>query len=131
MTSGLRRWTLYVTAVAALAPGCSTQPCPNTIEGLRSEAFVDRLPTDTLVGIGRIVRFVDSPDAEFRGYDVAVETRIAGLEPGDVTVFVRALNRLPNIQDGDRVALVGKRGHPRALVEPAGCPALTPLIPGD
>lgn len=120
--------TLVVAAL--LGSGCAARGCPNTIEGIRSDAFLESLPPDALVGVGRIVRFVPSPDAEFRGYDVEIETRVAGFEPEDLVMFVRVTDRIPGVDAAARVVVIGVRGDLRAVLAPAGCPIVEPLESG-
>jgi hypothetical protein len=124
-----RRLIIGISIAALLLGGCTGTPsCPTTVEGIREEAFLAGLPDDALVGIGRIIRFIASSDAEFRGYDVAVETRVRGFAPDDQVVFVRSPDRLAGIHPDQRVIITGFRGDQPASITQGPCPIINPLV---
>jgi hypothetical protein len=54
---------------------------------------------DAFIATGTIARFVDSPDIEFRGYDVAI-ARHDGPVFVDGVTFVRLTAPVPGIEQG-------------------------------
>ena len=113
---------LSVLAIAGVLAACSLPTptgCPQTIEAARALDPADR----AFVGGGYVIRFVPSPDPEFRGYDVNITTPISPSGPLN-TAFLRVANEIPGIQDGDPVLLIGPRAR-GVVVLPGACPALT------
>jgi hypothetical protein len=73
------RWSAFGCFAWLLASvgfsGCSIVPappvCPATFDEARFEDF-ETVGDDSLVATGTVIRFVNSPDPDFRGYDIAV-----------------------------------------------------------
>lgn len=123
---------LAVLAVAAgllVQSGCSSAACPSKAEDLRDAALRERIGADFAAGTAVVHRYVDSPDAEFRGYDISITQRVAGLAEADQVMFVRIDEPIPNIELGTEVLVVGRRGPKAAEIQPAGCPVLVPAGP--
>ena len=111
--------TLCVLSLVALLGGCALPTgCPQTIEEARAVDLGD----DMFVGGGYVIRFVPSPDPEYRGYDVNITAPIA---PAGLwgTAFLRVVTEIPGVQAGDPVLLIGPRE--RGMLVLAGeCPPL-------
>ena len=119
---------LLVACALALLLGCSfDEVCPTDVEDLRDPALGKRLGPGLVAGTAIVQRYVDSPDSAYRGYDINITSRTAGLAEADQIMFVAAESEIPNIQPGDEVLVVGRRGPRAAEVRPAGCPALVPV----
>jgi hypothetical protein len=112
--------TLCALALVIGLGGCTLPTgCPQTIEAARTADLGD----DMFVGGGVVIRFVPSPDPEYRGYDVNITRPIS---PANFlnTAFLRVVTELPGIEAGDPVLLIGPRER-GALVLPGACPPLT------
>lgn len=134
---------MTVAAVAMLlVSGCSTavlQPsggpaigsdCPRGLEDLHDPALRQRIGSDFVAGTAIVHRYVDSPDPAYRGYDISITSRIAGLAEAEQVMFVAALSPLPNIELGAEVLVVGRRGPRVAEIQSgAGCPVFLPSGP--
>jgi hypothetical protein len=83
-----------------------------------------------VAGTARVIRFLDSSDPAYRGYDVNIDIRIAGLNYDDPERLVHTQNPIPGIAPGDDVLVFGVRGKAIGSVLPYGqCPPLVPLVP--
>lgn len=123
---------LLVCAAVVLMPlvGCEAEaPCPVDRDDLDDPDLVQVIGTPLVAGTGIVQRYVDSPDLEFRGYDVQITGRVAGLAEADQIMFVAAASPIPDIELGAEVLVVGRRGPMPAEIRSSGCPALVPLEP--
>jgi hypothetical protein len=77
---------------------------------------------DVFIGGGYLIRFVPSPDPEFRGYDVNITTPISPDGFLD-TAFLRVTREVADVRDGDPVLLIGRR-ESGVVVHPGVCPPL-------
>jgi hypothetical protein len=116
-------------AMVLLTQACSTPQCPEQIEDLHDPAMRGRIGSGFVAGTGIVQRYVDSPDARYRGYDLQITSRIAGLAEADQIMFLAAQEPIPDIEPGADVLIVGVRGPRVAEYHPAGCPALIPYDP--
>jgi hypothetical protein len=113
-------------AVPLLA--CSFEPmCPNNLEDLSDPAVRDRFGAGLVAGTAIEQRYVDSPDPDFRGYDINITFRGVGLAEADQVMFVAAQSPIPDVQPGVEVLVVGGRGPRAAEIQSMGCSALVPL----
>lgn len=98
-------WVLWasVVAITLFASSCASPTCPTTVDQARSQRFLETLPTDAVVGVARVPRFVNAPDPQARGYDLDFQTAIKGNAAG-VSTFLRLSEAIPGIQQGDRVS---------------------------
>jgi hypothetical protein len=72
---------------------------------------------------------LDSTDPAYRGYDVNIDTRIAGLDYDDPERLVHVQNPIPGIAPGDDVLVFGVRGAAIGSVYPSGqCPPLVAIV---
>lgn len=108
---------------------CRTTECPAKPEQVDLAALRQSIGPDLVVGTAIVHRFVDSPDAEYRGYDISITSPIEGLGEAEQVMFVSLQTPLPSIELGADVLVVGQRGPRVAEIRPAGCPVLTPLAP--
>jgi len=124
------RPTKLASLALLVAGGCSFQPaCPAA-----PEAFASAHPAvrdEELVAAQAIVqRFVPAPDPQYRGYDIQIVTRLAGLGASEQIMFVRADSELDTLDPGDQVFVFGVHGpQPAEISSSGGCPVLTPLDP--
>lgn len=137
-----RRRLLRVLCVAfwLLAAGCSqaTTPsgpdkaCPAEIEDLLDPALSEAVGPGLVAGTARVIRFLDSSDPAYRGYDINIDERIAGLAYDDPERLVHVQDPIPGIAPGDDVLVFGVRGPELGGVSPyAGCPPLVPMTPSS
>ena len=109
--------------------GCSLTPvppvCPVTFDEARSGDF-ETVDDNTFIATGTVIRFVNSPDPEFRGYDIAV-ARHDGPVFVDGVVFIRAAGPFAGIAIGQPVLMLGERTDRRNLIMPGVCPPLQPI----
>jgi hypothetical protein len=80
-------------------------PCPSTFE----EAQAGNFDESMFVGAGHVVRFVPSPDREYRGYDINITRPLTPGAPFMDVGFLRIDDPVPGIAPGDTVLLVAKR----------------------
>jgi hypothetical protein len=109
--------------------GCSLTPvppvCPATFDEARSGDF-ETVDDNTFIATGTVIRFVNAPDPEFRGYDIAV-ARHDGPVFVDGVVFIRAAEPVAGIAIGQPVLVLGERTDRRNLITPGVCPPLQPI----
>ena len=123
---------LAIAAVMAVvmlaASSCATAAaCPRDLVDLQDPALSARIGGNFVAGTAIVNRYVESPDAQYRGYDLEITSRVAGLARGDQIMFAMALNPIPGIEPGDEVLVVGRRGPKPAEIQSAGCPVLAPI----
>jgi hypothetical protein len=110
--------------MTVLIAGCSSPApeadCPSTFDDART----GNPPTaEGFVATGIVARYVNSPELEFRGYDVNVVRHHGGpFHPG--TAFVRLPAPLAGISPGDAVLVLGERVGDGALILARDCPVL-------
>jgi hypothetical protein len=119
---------LAVPLLALPLLGCSFDArCPTALEDLSDPAVRDRFGAGLVAGTAIVQRYVDSPDPDFRGYDINITFRGVGLAEADQVMFVAAQGPIPDVQPGAEVLVVGGRGPRAAEIQSMGCPALVPL----
>jgi hypothetical protein len=96
-----------------------------TFDEARSGDF-ETVDDNTFIATGTVIRFVNSPDPEFRGYDIAV-ARHDGPVFVDGVVFIRAAGPFAGIAIGQPVLMLGERTDRRNLIMPGVCPPLQPI----
>lgn len=108
-------------------------PCPGSFDEARSGTS-ESIGDDTFIATGTVARFVDSPDIEFRGYEVAI-ARHDGPVFVEGVAFVRLPAPVPGIGQGQPVLVLGERTQRQNLILPGECPPLQPIEdagqPGD
>lgn len=138
--AGGARWraaAVLAGVVCSALAGCGPirdQPrCPATAEQLRgvrdgSFATGGAIPDGAMLAVGVVNRFVASPEAAFRGWDVTIEERVRGLGSDSAygTLFVResSVDELMAPEDGDRVLMIGQIEPPALLVPDGPCAVL-------
>lgn len=115
--------------LATIVAGCTAGGCPSDVQELRDPSLKQRIGPDLVAGTAVVHRFVDTPDLEFRGYDISITSAVVGLEDADQVMFVAVQNPLPAVDLGDDVLVVGSRGPKPNEIRPAGCPVLVPISP--
>jgi hypothetical protein len=119
---------VVMTAVALATAGCdATAGCPRDAQELQDPALRARIGADFVAGTAIVNRYVDSPDAQFRGYDLEITSRVAGMAEADQIMFAVAQTPISGIEPRDTVLVVGRRGPRVAEIRSAGCPVLTPV----
>jgi hypothetical protein len=134
---GRRSLRLLCVALLMQATGCTpTTPspsspneagesCPDQVKDLRDPALSEIVGPGMVAGTGRVIRFLDSSDQAHRGYEVNIDTRIAGLVHNDPVRLIHLADELPGIDPGDEVLVFGVRGPGLLSVSPFGqCPPL-------
>ena len=130
---GLALLALVATGGCSLQPACPSNPealasaDPASLEGDRGR----RGARDDLVAATAIVnRFVSAADPQYRGYDIEIVARFAGLDASEQFMFVRTDSELDTVDPGDEVFVFGEHGpQPAEISSAGGCPVLTPLDP--
>ncbi len=83
----------------------ASAPCPSSFE----EAQAGNFDASTFVGAGYVIRFVPSPDREYRGYDINITHTLTPGAPFMDIGFLRIDDQVPGITPGDAVLLVAER----------------------
>lgn len=83
----------------------ASSPCPSSFE----EAQAGNFDASTFVGAGHVIRFVPSPDREYRGYDINITRPLTPGAPFMDVGFLRIDEPVPGITPGDPVLLVAER----------------------
>jgi len=97
-------------------------PCPGSFEDAQATNF----DAGTFVGAGRVIRFVPSPDREYRGYDINITRPLTPGAPFMDVGFLRIDDPVPGIAPGDAVLLVAERAERNnRLFTPGSC---VPLV---
>ena len=121
--------TFVPLSVAFIVVACAMVPsppvCPATFDEARLGDF-DTVDEDTFVATGTVARFVNSPDPDSRGYDIAI-ARHDGPGFVDGVVLVRVAERIAGIENGQPVLVLGERTDRRNLILRGACPALQPI----
>lgn len=100
-------------------------PCPSSFE----EAQAGNFDASTFVGAGHVIRFVPSPDREYRGYDINITRALTRGAPFMDTGFLRIDDPVLGITPGDPVLLVAQRTETNhRLFTPGACAPLV-VIP--
>ena len=121
----MARATAVLTIAVAFASGCETADvCPLTPESVEREAFAG-LGEDTVVLTGHVIRYVDAPDVEFRGYELNVVRFLNGRASPEGT-FLRVAREVGGIREGQPVMIIGEPVGRGVVIEPGPC---VPLIP--
>lgn len=112
---------------ATVTPSGPEGSCPDRLQDLRDPALADVVGPRMVAGTGHVIRFLDSSDSAYRGYEVSIETRIAGLAHNDPVRLVHTQNEIAGIVPGDEVLVFGVSGPMLLSVTPySGCPPLVP-----
>jgi hypothetical protein len=119
---------VVMAVVTLMGAGCeTTAECPRDLEHLQDPALPARIGSGFVAGTAIVNRYVDSPDTQYRGYDLEITSRVAGLAQADQVMFAMAQTPIPGIEPGDEVLVVGRRGPRVAEIQSAGCPVLAPV----
>ena len=124
----MRRAVALGIAAALLATSTACTPasvCPRTVDEARQVTW-----DEEIVGGGFVIRFVPSPRATSRGYDVNLTRPVSGRAQMD-TYLLRTTVELDGIEAGMPVLLIGARTDRRPVVVVGACPALTPTTEED
>lgn len=123
--------SLLLTLLTACAGGPDLPPsdmtpadvsCPSSFEEAQAGSFDE----STFVGAGHVIRFVPSPEREFRGYDINITRPLTRGAPFMDVGFLRIDDPVPGIAPGDPVLLVAERTERNhRLFTPGSC---VPLI---
>lgn len=106
------------------AGGCAPSVCP-TAPGEVAAAEFSAIGDETIVAVGQVIRYVDSPELESRGYDIGNVRPLRG-ELSPHGVFLRVDHEVPGIRGGQPVMLIAEPG-PRTVVLPGVCVPLVPI----
>jgi hypothetical protein len=117
-------WLAILLVVVGVS-GCTLldPACPRTPADADAEEFEAR-SADTNVFTGYVIRYVDSPDLDARGYDLNVRRWLLG-RPSPEGTFLRVTEPLPGIGPGDPVLIVAEPGPREPLLVAGRCPPLT------
>ncbi len=125
----VKRLTSVAGLIILAACTKTAAPCPAAPEALASADLAVR-DEDPVAAQAIVQRFVPAPDPQYRGYDIQIVTRLAGLGANEQIMFVRADSKIDTIEPGDEVFVFGERGpQPAEISSSGGCPVLTPLDP--
>lgn len=108
--------------LAATLPACRPFGCPQTVDQAASGDF-GASDESSFVAVGRVARFVASPDALSRGYDLEVRRVFIGRDSGE-PLFLRVGAESPDVRQGDAVLIVAEAGSSEHVVEPGLCAPL-------
>jgi hypothetical protein len=123
---------MAVAVVTTALVGCAEDTtCPVQRSDLDDPDLAVVIGTPLVAGTGIVQRYVDTDNTRFRGYDVQITSRVAGLAEADQVMFVAAESPIPGIELGAEVLVVGQRGPMPAEIRSSGCPALVPLRAED
>jgi hypothetical protein len=112
--------------VVATASGCETADvCPLTPDSVETGTFTG-LGEDTVVFTGYAIRYVDSPDVEFRGYDLNVVRFLKGRASPEGT-FLRVASEVAGIRGGQPVMMIGEPVGTGLVIVPGTCVPLVPI----
>ena len=102
--------TLLAVSFLASAPSCGLIPdCPETVEEAIGGDF-------GFVAVGRVARFVASPDPDFRGYDLDIRHTFSGSASTEGT-FLRMSDEVPQVERAQAVLIIAESGpNPRTLI---------------
>jgi hypothetical protein len=106
---------------AALTACAELRRCPETVEEAESGTFGE----GTFVGIGRVIRYVPSPQLEYRGYEVHIVRTLVGGTPFMDTAFVVTDAEIPGVSGGQPVLMVAEESDSASLFFPGPC---VPLV---
>ena len=121
----MARAAAVATIMMVTASGCDVADvCPLTSESVETESFTG-LGEDTVVLTGYVIRYVDSPDVEFRGYELNVVRFLKGRASPEGT-FLRVAREVAGISGGQPVMIIGDPIGRGVVIEPGVC---VPLIP--
>ena len=101
---------LLAVPLLASASSCGLLPeCPETVEQAASGSY-------GFVAVGRVARFVASPDSDHRGYDLDIRRTLSGSASGEAT-FLRVPEEVPGVERGKAVLIVAEPGpNPRTII---------------
>ncbi len=106
-------------------PATSQAPplgCPVSLRAAMMPRFLATLEDDEIVAAGLVARFVDSPNAQARGYDLTIQTRVRGDVPQVAFMTIDA--PIEGVGPGDRVLVIGRQLTPRERLVPSDCAPL-------
>jgi len=113
---------ILAAAGAGMLGGCSlVATCPTTVSGALGGA--PGIEVSSFVAVGRVARFVDSPDAGARGYDLDVWRGLVG-SPSPEGTFLLLEEEVPGISQGDPVLILAERGPNDRTFRPGLCQPL-------
>ncbi|HEX2766138.1 MAG TPA: hypothetical protein VHR55_05845 [Candidatus Limnocylindria bacterium] len=112
------KWRVALPLLLSLLTACAGWPypspsdmtpadvsCPSSFEEAQAGSFDESM----FVGAGHVIRFVPSPDREYRGYDINITRPLTPGAPFMDVGFLRIDDPLPGIAPGDAVLLVAAR----------------------
>lgn len=114
--------------LALLLAACAGQPwvdeetsrgCPTTLEA----AETVEVDAAAYLGVGSIVRFIDSSDREYRGYEIEINRTITGRSFMNVALL-RLESEVEGLEQGQAVLVVAVRPGPDRVLTPGRCPPL-------
>lgn len=125
-------WLLPVAGCSQATPTPTgrDESCPDQLDELRDPTLTEVVGSGLVAGSGRVIRFLDSSDPAFRGYDINIDVRIAGLAYDDPERLVHTQTPIPGIVPGDDVLIFGVQGPGlRGISAFGGCPPLVLMPP--
>lgn len=95
--------------------------CPESVEEAESGSFGE----GTFVGVGRVIRYVPSPQIEYRGYEVHIVRTLIGPAPFMDTAFLVTDAEIPGVNEGQPVLMVAQESETSSLFFSGTC---VPLV---
>lgn len=126
--STLRRSAAYLLLafLLALASACQIEAiCPATPEAAISGQS-SAITADTLIFTGHVIRYVEAPNLEARGYDLSVSRWLKG-RPSPEGTFLRVTRAVPGIRAGQPVMIIAEPGPRDPISVPGSCLPLVPI----
>lgn len=111
-----------ILALASILAACQVGGgCPQSVEeALASATAADG---DGFIAVGRVARFVNSPDVSSRGYDLDIWRGLVG-SPSSQGTFLVIEEEVRGIGQGDPVLVVGQVGVNERTIRPGRCEPL-------
>jgi hypothetical protein len=126
MATPLRSWVAIAGILLTVASACETSHvCPLTADAVETGEFIG-LGEETVVFTGYVIRYVDAPDPEFRGYDVNVVRWLKGSASPEGT-FLRVPREVAGISGGQPVLIIGEPAENERVIEAGPCVPLVPI----
>lgn len=117
-------WTAAFTTAALVGSGCAPSVCPTGPAQAASAEF-SGIREDTVVALGLVIRYVDSPDLDSRGYDLDLLQTLRG-EVSPEGTFLRVPAAIAGIRRGQAVMLIAEPAGGTVVV-PGICVPLVPV----
>jgi hypothetical protein len=114
---------LTILVAAGLLSSCGFfSTCPESVAAALNNGVPGQTDA-TLIAVGRVVRYVDSTDAAYRGYDLDIRRVLAG-DAVDTIVFLRAQDEISGIQRLSPVLVVAEIGGTPPVLTTGDCQPL-------